>query len=167
VAASTWEDAPVNDAGVLARISELGLELPAPPQAVAAYIPVVVAGSLAFVAGQIPIVEGTLQHPGVVGDDVTVEDATGDAARCALQALSALRGELGSFERLRRIVQVSVFVAAAEGFTQHPAVANGASELLGDVLGDEGRHARAAVGVPSLPLGACVEVAMTAEVEPS
>ena len=157
----------MNDADVLARISELGLELPPPPQAVAAYVPVVVSGSIAFVAGQIPMVDGTLQHGGVVDSEVSVEEAAGAAARCALQALSALRSELGTLDRLRRIVQVSVFVAAAEGFTQHPAVANGASELLVDVLGEHGRHARAAVGVPSLPLGACVEVAMTAEVEPA
>ena len=156
----------MNDVEVLARIVDLGLELPPPPQAVAAYVPVVVSGPMAFVAGQIPMVEGALQHPGEVGADVSVEDAAGAAARCALQALAALRAELGSFDRLRRVVQVSVFVAAPEGFTQHPTVANGASELLVSVLGDDGKHARAAVGVPSLPLGACVEVAMTVEVEP-
>jgi len=156
----------VNDAEVLARIADLGLELPPPPQAVAAYVPVVVSGSMAFVAGQIPMVDGELQHPGVVGVDVSVEEAAGAAARCSLQALAALGAELGSFQRVRRIVHVSVFVAAAEGFTQHPTVANGASELLVSVMGDDGKHARAAVGVPSLPLGACVEVAMTVEVEP-
>ena len=157
----------MNDADVLARIDELGLELPPPPQAVAAYVPVVISGSVAFVAGQIPMVDGTLQHPGLVGSEVSVEDAAGAAGRCALQALAALRADLGSLDRLRRIVQVSVFVAAAEGFTQHPVVANGASELLVEVLGERGKHARAAVGVPSLPLGSCVEVAVIAEVEPS
>jgi len=157
----------VNDAHVLARIAALGVELPPPPQAVAAYVPVVISGSMAFVAGQIPMVEGTLQHPGTAGADVSVEDAAAAAARCALQALAALRAELGSFDRLRRIVQVSVFVATAGDFSQHPAVANGASELLVSALGDAGKHARAAVGVSSLPLGSCVEVAVIAEIQPA
>ena len=155
---------PISDADVAARLSELGLELPPPPQALAAYVPCVVHGGIAWVAGQIPMLDGTPVSPGIVGDGVEPEDAAAAAARAALQSLSVLRAELGSFDAIERIMQVSVFVASTPGFTGHPQVANGASELLVDVLGDDGRHARAAVGVPSLPLGSCVEVAVTAAV---
>jgi len=155
---------PISDADVTARLSELGLELPPPPQALAAYVPCVVHGGIAWVAGQIPMLDGTPVSPGIVGDGVEPEDAAAAAARAALQSLSVLRAELGSFDAIERIMQVSVFVASTPGFTGHPQVANGASELLVDVLGDDGRHARAAVGVPSLPLGSCVEVAVTAAV---
>lgn len=152
--------------GVEERLSELGLELPPPPKPVASYVPVAVVGSLAFVAGQVPMIDGQIQHPGSVGAEVTAAQAKDSARRAALQALSALRDALGGFHRLVRIVKVDVFVASAPGFTEQPLVANGASDLLVDVLGEAGRHARAAVGVAELPLGACVEVAMVAEVTP-
>jgi enamine deaminase RidA (YjgF/YER057c/UK114 family) len=154
----------MDDAAILARLAELGIELPPPPQPVAAYVPVRLSGTTAYVAGQVAMVEGELLHPGRVGETVSVEEARQAARRCALQALSALRGELGSFEGLVRISQVTVYVASGPSFAEHPQVANGASELLVDVLGEEGRHARVAVGVAALPLGACVEVAVTAEV---
>ncbi len=154
----------MNDAEVLARLTELELELPAPPQALAAYVPCVVEGGLAHVAGQVPMDAGALVSPGLVGRDVTVDEAAAAAQRAALQGLSALRAGLGSFDRLERLVQVTVYVATAEGFIEHPQVANGASELLVRVLGEAGRHARAAVGVASLPLGSCVEVVLTASV---
>ena len=156
----------MDDPWVLARLKEHGLELPAPPAAVGAYVPVRVAGATAFVAGQIPNVEGVLLHPGLVGDDVTVADAAEAARRGALQALAALRGALGGFGTLAGIAHVTVFVASAPGFTEQPAVADGASELFVDVLGDTGRHARAAVGVAALPRGSSVEVAVIAELEP-
>jgi enamine deaminase RidA (YjgF/YER057c/UK114 family) len=157
----------MDDHDVMDRLASLGLSLPEPPAPLAAYVPCVVDGGLAFVAGQIPNRDGTVLHPGRLGEGVAVEDAAEGARQAALQALAALRGGLGgSFVRLRRIVQVSVFVAATPGFTEHPAVANGASQLLVDVLGDDGQHARAAVGVASLPLGSSVEVAMTASVDP-
>jgi enamine deaminase RidA (YjgF/YER057c/UK114 family) len=146
------------------RLRELGLELPPPPKPVASYVPVVVAGGLAFVAGQGALVDGEVLHPGHVGADVSVEDAQEAARRCALQALSALREELGSLDRISRIANVTVYVASAPGFTQQPVVANGASDLFIEVLGEAGRHARAAVGVPELPLGLSVEVAVIAEV---
>jgi enamine deaminase RidA (YjgF/YER057c/UK114 family) len=152
----------MNDADVLQRLSELGIELPPPPQALAAYVPVRVVGGLAFVAGQVPMVDGEVMHPGHLGDDVSVEQGAEAARRAAVQALSALRGALGSFDPIEALAQVGVFVAATADFTQHPAVANGASELLVEVLGDEGTHARAAVGMASLPLGASVEVVVTA-----
>lgn len=157
----------MNDAEILQRLAERGLELPPPPQAVAAYVPVVVSGATAFVAGQLPIVDGAMLHPGRLGDGVSVEQGYEAARRAALQSLSALRAALGSFDRLRRIAQVTVYVAATPDFSEHPKVANGASELLVAALGEEGTHARAAVGVSSLPLGVCVEVALTAEVEPA
>ena len=157
----------MNDAEILDRLVALGLELPDPPAAVASYLPSVVQGSMAYVAGQVPMVEGSIVNPGAVGDRVSVDEATDAARRAALQALSALRDGLGgSFDRLERIVKVMVFVAAVPGFVDHPKVANGASHLLAEVLGDDGRHARAAVGVTSLPLGACVEVVVTAAVRP-
>jgi enamine deaminase RidA (YjgF/YER057c/UK114 family) len=157
----------MDDAFIEARLSGFGLELPPPPAAVAAYIPVKILGAVAYVAGQVPMVEGILLNPGLVGADVSVEDAAEGARRGALQALSALRAALGGFGRLRGIVQVTVYVASGPDFTEHPKVANGASELLADVLGEPGRHARAAVGTSSLPLGSCVEVAVTAEVDPA
>lgn len=155
----------MDDAAILARLTALGLELPDPPAAVAAYLPCVVHGDLAFVAGQIPMVAGEPVHPGRLGDLVDVPEGTEAARRAALQSLAALRHGLGgSFERLDRIVQVTVMIAAVDGFVDHPKVANGASELLVDALGEEGRHARAAVGVASLPLGSSVEVVVTAAV---
>ena len=154
----------MNDADVLRRLEERGLELPAPPEPVASYAPVTVAGSLAFVAGQVPIVDGQLLHPGRLGTSVSVEMGQEAAALAALQALSALRHHLGGrLDRVARIAQVTVFMAADVEFIEHPKVANGASDLLVDLLGPEGRHARAAVGVASLPLGSSVELVMTAE----
>jgi enamine deaminase RidA (YjgF/YER057c/UK114 family) len=158
----------MNDQEVLDRLSDLGLALPAPPAAVASYLPCVVQGSMAYVAGQIPMVDGAIVSPGIVGDRVGLEQAADGARRAALQALSALREGLGgSFDRLERIVMVMVFVAAVPGFVDHPQVANAASDLLAEALGDAGRHARAAVGVRSLPLDAPVEVVVTAAVRPA
>jgi enamine deaminase RidA (YjgF/YER057c/UK114 family) len=157
----------VNDAEIMQRIAADGLELPPAPRPVAAYVPVIVSGGLAFVAGQVPMSDGQVLHPGHLGDDVSIDDGYDGARRAALQALSALREAFGSFERLRRIVQVTVYVAATAEFADHPKVANGASDLLVAALGDDGKHARAAVGMSSLPLGACVEVAVTVEVDPA
>jgi enamine deaminase RidA (YjgF/YER057c/UK114 family) len=155
----------MRDALVLRRLEELGLELPPTPEPVASYVPVTQAGSLAFVAGQVAMVDGRLLHPGKLGQHVSVEMGQEAAARAALQALSAIRDHLGgSLDRLERLLQVTVFVASDAEFIEHPKVANGASELLIAVLGPEGRHARAAVGVASLPLGASIEITVTAEV---
>jgi enamine deaminase RidA (YjgF/YER057c/UK114 family) len=155
----------MRDADVLERLGELGLDLPPSPEPVASYIPVSQAGSLVFVAGQVAMIDGRLLHPGKLGQHVSVEKGQEAAARAALQALSAIRDHLGgSLDRLVRLLQVTVYVAADAEFVEHPTVANGASDLLVSVLGPDGRHARAAVGVASLPLGASVEVAVTAEV---
>jgi enamine deaminase RidA (YjgF/YER057c/UK114 family) len=152
----------MNDADVLQRLIDLGIELPPPPQALAAYVPVRQVGGLAFVAGQVPMVDGEVLHPGHLGADVSVDQGAEAAGRAALQALAALRGALGTFDPIDVLAQVTVFVASTPDFTQHPQVANGASEFLADVLGDAGQHTRAAVGVTSLPLGASVEVAVIA-----
>ena len=158
----------MNDDEVFARLSSLGLELPDPPAAVASYQPCVVHGSVAEVAGQIAMVDGSLVNPGIVGDRVSLDEAAAATRLAALQALSALRAGLGgSFQRLERIVKVVVFVAAVPDFVDHPKVANAASDLFAEVFGDAGRHARATVGVTSLPLGAPVEVVVTAAVRPA
>jgi enamine deaminase RidA (YjgF/YER057c/UK114 family) len=157
----------MNDADILQRIADLGLELPPAPQPVAAYVAVRLAGATAYVAGQVPIVNGVVVNPGLLGRDVSVDEGRAGAERAALQALSALRAALGSFDRLLGILQVTVYVASTPDFTEHPQVANGASELLVNVLGETGRHARAAIGMASLPLGGSVEVVVTAEIAPT
>lgn len=146
------------------RLAELGIELPPAPAPVASYVPVTVAGEFAFVAGQVPIEDGKVMIAGRLGDDVDVEQAQAAARRCALQALSALRDALGSLERVVQIPQVTVYVASVPGFIDQPKVANGASDVLVEIFGEAGKHARAAVGVVELPLGAPVEVAVTARV---
>jgi enamine deaminase RidA (YjgF/YER057c/UK114 family) len=152
----------VRDDDAMARLTELGLELPPPPQALASYVPCIVHGGLAWVAGQVPMLDGAPTPTGRLGENVTLDDGVAGARRAALQVLAVLRGTLGSFDRLERLVQVSVFVAAGPAFEEHPKVANGASDLFVDVLGEDGRHARAAVGCASLPLGAAVEVTAVA-----
>lgn len=152
----------MNDAEITARLSELGIELPPPPKAVAAYVPVRIAGSTAHVAGQVPMRDGQLLHPGHLGGNVMVDEGQAAARQAALQALSAIRDALGGFDRLDGIAQVTVYVASTADFVDHPTVANGASDVLVEVLGESGKHARAAVGMASLPLGACVEVQVTA-----
>lgn len=146
------------------RLRELGIELPTAPAALASYVPVRMAGDLAFVSGQVPIEADELLSAGRLGAEVTLEHGQQAARRCALQALAALREALGSLDRVAEIVKLDVFVASAPGFTDQPKVANGASDLLVEVFGDPGRHARAAVGVAELPLGASVEVALTARI---
>jgi enamine deaminase RidA (YjgF/YER057c/UK114 family) len=152
--------------GVEDRLHQLGIELPSPPEPVASYVPVSVAGGLAYVSGQVPMAEGKPMWTGKLGEGLDVATGAEAARRCALQALSALRAELGSLDRVKGIVRVAVFVASAPGFTEQPKVANGASDLLADLLGDSGRHARIAVGVSELPLGAPVEVEVLVEITP-
>jgi len=153
----------MNDVDVTARLTELGIELPPPPKAVAAYVPARIVGTTVHVAGQVPMRDGALMHPGHLGANVMVDEGQASARQAALQALSAIRDVLGGFDRLEQIAQVTVYIASTPGFVDHPAVANGASEVLADVLGEAGKHARAAIGMSSLPLGACVEVQVTAQ----
>jgi len=153
------------DGGVdaYARLAELGLTLPAVVPPLASYVPAVQSGNYVYVSGQLPMVDGKLPYVGKVGADVTVEQGTELARYCALNALAAIDSLVG-LGRIVKIVKVTGFVAAAEGFTALPAVVNGASELFGAVLGEQGRHARSAVGVAELPLGAPVEVEVIAEI---
>jgi enamine deaminase RidA (YjgF/YER057c/UK114 family) len=146
------------------RLAELGIELPPAAAPVASYVPVRTVGELAFVAGQVPIQEGRVLSTGRVGGDVSIEQAQEATKRCALQALAALRDALGSLDRVRGILRLDVFVAAAPGFTALPKVADGASDLLVELFGDAGRHARVTVGVAELPLGASVEVGLIAQI---
>jgi enamine deaminase RidA (YjgF/YER057c/UK114 family) len=147
-----------------ARLKELRIELPQPATPVASYVPVVVSNGFAFVAGQVPLEEGKPLATGRLGEGISVEEGASLARRCGLQALAALQAELGSLDRIKQIAKVTVFVASADGFIDQPKVANGVSDLFAEVFGDAGRHARAAVGTPALPLGAPVEVELVAEV---
>ncbi|PXY34321.1 LysR family transcriptional regulator [Prauserella coralliicola] len=146
-----------------ARLAELGIELPGVAAPVAAYIPAIRSGSVVFTSGQLPFVEGSLAATGKVGGEVSPEEAKQHARTAVLNALAAVHDLVG-IDSVVRVVKVTGFVASSEGFTGQPAVINGASELLGEVFGDEGRHARSAVGVAELPLGAPVEVELTVEV---
>jgi enamine deaminase RidA (YjgF/YER057c/UK114 family) len=146
------------------RLAELGLEVPEVAKPVAAYIPAVRTGDLVFTSGQLPMRQGQLIHTGKVGGEVTAEEATECARQCALNALAAVRAEVGELSSVRRIVKVVAFVASTPDFTGQPGVANGASELFGEVFGDQGQHARSAVGVPVLPLDAPVEVELVVEI---
>ena len=146
------------------RLQELGVGLPAPVAPVAAYVPCVRAGNLVYVSGQVPMVDGKPSHLGHLGDDVDLEDGRAAARTCAVNVLAALKAELGELSRVRRVVKVTGFVASTPGFTDMPKVVNAASELFGEVFGDAGRHARAAVGVAALPLGVPVEVEAIVEV---
>ncbi|MBF4462868.1 RidA family protein [Rathayibacter sp. VKM Ac-2878] len=140
------------------RLAELGIELPAVAAPAGAYVPAVVQGSLVYTAGQIPFVNGTLATVGKVGAEVSPEVAKDLARVCVLNALAAVADAIGSLDRVTQIVKLTGFVASGPGFTGQPGVINGASELLGEVFGEAGRHARSAVGVAELPLGAPVEV---------
>lgn len=148
---------------IAARLAELGLELPVVAKPVAAYVPAVVTGNLVFTAGQLPFVDGKLLATGKVGSAVSPEDAASLARQCALNALAAASEAIGSLDRVTRVVKAVVFVNSASGFTGQPGVANGGSELLGEVFGDVGRHARSAVGVSELPLDSPVELELILE----
>jgi enamine deaminase RidA (YjgF/YER057c/UK114 family) len=148
------------------RLAELGLELPPVPHPAGAYVPAVVAGHLVFTAGQLPFVDGSLAETGLVGEgegQVAPSRAADYAAVAALNALAAAGEAIGGLDRVARIVKVTGFVASAPGFTGQPGVLNGASQLLGDLFGEDGRHARSAVGVAALPLGSPVEVELVLE----
>ena len=149
------------------RLAELGLELPAVATPLAAYVPAVRSGDLVYTSGQLPSVAGRLTATGKVGDGVTAEAAANCARIAALNALAAVAAEVGGLDGIGRVVKALVFVASAPGFTGQAQVANGASQLLVDVFGEAGRHARSAVGVAVLPLDAPVEVEIIVEVRAS
>lgn len=144
--------------GAEERLAALGLALPAAPKPVAAYVPFVRTGKLVYVSGQIPMRDGKLIHQGRVGNEVSPEDGIACARQCAINGMAVVRDALGSLDRVARVVRLGVFVACDAGFHDQPRIANGASELMLDVFGEAGRHARAAVGASDLPLGAPVEI---------
>lgn len=143
------------------RLAELGIQLPAVAPPVAAYVPAVVHGGLVYTSGQLPFVDGALPATGKVGAEVDAADAQGYARTCALNALAAAADAVGGVDRIAGVLRVGGFVASVPEFTGQPGVINGASTVLGEIFGEAGRHARAAVGVPVLPLDSPVEVEVT------
>lgn len=140
------------------KLKQLEIELPQPAKPVGAYVPFVKTGSLLYVSGQLPMVDGELKYRGTLGQDITVEEAQEAARACALNALAQAKAAAGSLDNIVRVVRLNGFVAAEADFTDHAMVMNGASELVAEVMGDAGKHTRIAVGCPSLPLGAPVEI---------
>jgi len=141
-----------------AKLRDLGINLPSPPAPVASYVPTVTSGNLLFVSGQITSAPEGLKYVGVVGTDIKVEDGKAAARLCAVNVLAQVKAAVGDLDRVKRCVKLSVFVNAAPDFTQHPEVANGASDLMVEAFGEAGKHARAAMGAGSLPRGVAVEV---------
>jgi enamine deaminase RidA (YjgF/YER057c/UK114 family) len=145
------------------RLAELGLDIPDVARPAGSYIPAVVSGNLVFTSGQLPFVAGALPATGKVGAAVSPDDAHGYAATCVLNALAAAKSAIGSLDRITRVVKVVGFVASDPSFTGQPGVINGASDLLGEIFGDAGLHARSAIGVAVLPLDSPVEVELILE----
>jgi enamine deaminase RidA (YjgF/YER057c/UK114 family) len=141
-----------------ARLKQLGIELPQAPKPAANYVPFVIAGALLFCAGQVPVWNGEVRFKGRVGDGLSVDDGYQAARLCGLNLIAQAKAATGDLDRVRRVVKLGGFVACAADFTDHPKVLNGASDLMAEVFGDAGKHARFAVGAPSLPLGVAVEV---------
>src|SRR5215475_14137355 len=141
-----------------AKLKALGLELPPPPEPIATYVPAVRAGDLLFLSGVLPMRNGQLAFSGKLGKDLTVEEGMEAAKLCLLNSLAIAKQELGSLDRISRVIKLVGHVASAEGFVQQPQVLNGASDLLVEIFGEAGRHARAAVGAAELPRGAPVEI---------
>ena len=151
--------------GIEEKLNELGISLPPASTPAGAYLPAVECGKLVFVSGQLPMFNGKVQFSGKVGREVNLEQAQEAARLCAVNALAALEAQVGSLDSIRRIVRLEIFVNSAESFSEQAQVANGASNLLGEIFGDAGQHARLTVGVAELPLGAAVELALIAEIK--
>jgi len=144
---------------VESRLKDLGISLPTPPAPVASYVPYVVSGNLVFISGQVTVAADGLKYVGTVGKELSLEDGKAAARLCAVNVLAQVKAAAGGdLDRVRRCVKVTVFVNAVPGFAQHPEIANGASDLFVEVLGDAGKHARAAVGAGSLPRNVAAEV---------
>jgi enamine deaminase RidA (YjgF/YER057c/UK114 family) len=148
------------------RLRELGVELPPAPKPVANYVPAIRTGRLLFLSGVLPMINGRLSYTGKLGRDLTVEQGAEAARLALLNALAIVKAEIGNLDRIAQVVRMTGHVASAEGFAQQPAVVNGASDLLVAVLGDQGRHARIAVGAAELPLNAPVELDLIVEISP-
>jgi len=147
------------------KINELGYTLPETAKPLAAYIPAIRTGEFVYTSGQVPLVDGKLKYEGKIGTDLTLEEGQKAAIVCALNGLSAIKGVIGNLDNIEQIIKVTVFVSSANGFTDQPKVANGASELLGNIFGDAGIHARSAVGVSELPINSAVEIEMIVKVK--
>lgn len=147
------------------KIRELGLEIPEVAKPLAAYIPAKRVGNLIMTSGQVPLVKGIINYAGKVGVELNEEEGQKAAEVCALNCLAAIKGIIGNLDKIVEVVKLTVFVASAPDFTAQPKVANGASELLGKIFGDAGKHVRSAVGVTSLPLNAAVEIEMIVRVK--
>ena len=146
------------------KLFDLGIEIHEAPKPLASYIPVTKVGNLVFTAGQIPLKDGALAYEGKVGKDITIEEGAKAALLCTINCLSVIKTEIGSLDNIKRIIKVTVFVNSADGFTDQPKVANGASDLLVSVFGEAGQHVRSAVGVSELPIDSSVEIEMIVEV---
>lgn len=146
------------------KIKALGFTLPEAPKPLAAYVPALLAGEFVFTAGQLPISKGQLKYTGKLGREVSEEEGIKAAEICALNCLSAVKGVIGELSRIEQIIKLTVFVNSAEGFTNQPVIANGASELMEKIFGKNGSHARSAVGVNELPKNAPVEIEMIVKV---
>ena len=147
------------------KLNELGISLPPAPTPVGAYIPAVQSQKLVFVSGQLPLFNGKVQFAGKVGREMNLEQGQEAARLCAVNALAVLQSHMGSLDSIRKIVKLEIFVNSADNFTEQSQVANGASNLLGEIFNDAGRHVRSTVGVAELPLGAAVELALIAEIK--
>ena len=145
------------------KLKSLGITLPTPPKPAGSYIPVVISGNLAFVSGQIPMQDGKVTYTGKVPTERTIEDAQSAAKICAVNILAQLKANLGSLDKISKIVRVSGFVNSSGDFTEHPKIINAASDLFFEIFGEKGKHSRIAVGVSSLPLNSTVEIDMIAE----
>ena len=147
------------------KISQLGFTLPAAPKPLASYIPAVKVGDLVFTAGQLPIKDGSLAFKGKLGKDLNEDEGKKAAQLCALNCLSVIRNEIESLDKIDRVIKLTVFVNSADGFINHPQVANGASDLIREIFGENGKHVRSAVGVAELPLNAPVEIDMIVKIK--
>lgn len=147
------------------KIKELGYEIPEAPKPLAAYIPALIVDNLIFTSGQLPTVKGKLKFIGKVGTDLSIEEGMEAAGICALNCLGAVKSVIGDLNKIERIVKLTAFVNSSDFFTDQPKVANGASELIGKIFGDNGKHVRSAVGVSELPLNAPVEIEMIVKIK--
>lgn len=146
------------------KLKQMGVSIPEVVKPLAAYIPATQVGNLVMTSGQVPISEGKVKYQGKVGKDLTEEEGMNAAKLCALNCLSAIKSVTGNLDKIKRVVKLTVFVSSAEGFTAQPKVANGASEFIGEIFGEAGKHVRSAVGVSELPLDSAVEIEMIVEI---
>ncbi|MBK9098285.1 MAG: RidA family protein [bacterium] len=147
------------------KIKQIGITIPEPVKPLAAYIPAMQIGNLVMTSGQVPISSGAVKYQGKVGRDLSEEEGKEAAKLCAINCLSAVKSVIGNLDKIKRVLKLTVFIASAEGFTAQPKVANGASELIGEIFGEAGKHVRSAVGVSELPLNSAVEIEMIVEVK--